>query len=145
MREEILQALIKAMKNKDKERVSVLRMIKGAMQLEELNQKRQLDDIEMSILIGKQIKSRKDSIDEFKKAKRDDLIQKTMGEINILEEYMIEQMSEAEVKEKVLETISKIGAKEKKDMGRVMKELSVLKGKADMEVVHKIVKENLDG
>ena len=74
MRQTILNAIIEAMKAKDKETLAVLRMVKGAMQLEEINTKKELDDVEMTQILSKQIKTRKDSIVEFEKGGRQDLI-----------------------------------------------------------------------
>ena len=97
MREKILKDIIEAMKSKDKEKLSTLRMLKGAMQLEEINKKGELDDTEIINLISKQIKTRRESIEEFKKAGRDDLATKTEKEVEILSSYMPEQLSEDEV------------------------------------------------
>ena len=97
MREKVLKDIIESMKNKDKEKLSTLRLLKGAMQLEEINKKRELADDEVISLIAKQIKTRRESIEEFKKANRDDLIEKTEKEIEILSEYLPEQLSEEEV------------------------------------------------
>ena len=87
MRETILNDLTAAMKNKDKEVLSVVRMVKGAMQLEEINKKRELNDEEVIGIITKQIKTRKESIVEFEKGNRNDLIDKTNSEITILNKY----------------------------------------------------------
>ena len=96
MRQTILNAIIEAMKAKDKETLAVLRMVKGAMQLEEINTKKELDDVEMTQILSKQIKTRKDSIVEFEKGGRQDLIDQVKSEIAILEKYMPEQMNEEE-------------------------------------------------
>ena len=79
MRNQILEDLKTAMKNQDKERLSVIRMVKGAIQMSELNKKHELSDEEVIDVISKEIKSRKDSINEFKKGGREDLIQKTQN------------------------------------------------------------------
>ena len=84
MRQTILNDIIAAMKAKDKDLLAVLRAIKGAMQLEEINVKHELDDIEMTTIISKQIKSRRDSITEFAKGNRNDLIEATEKEIALL-------------------------------------------------------------
>ena len=144
MREKILKAIVTAMKEKDKETLSVLRMVKGSMQMEELDKKKELDDTEMTLLIGKQIKTRKDSINEFEKASRDDLIKQTASEIVILEKYMPEQMTEDEINKKLDEIFNEVKPEGMKDLGKVMKNLSSLKGKADMSVVNKIVKDRLN-
>lgn len=144
MREKILNDLVSAMKAKDKERLSVLRMVKGAMQMEELDKKRNLDDTEVTVLLGKQIKTRKDSITEFEKAGRMDLKEKTESEVKILEEYMPVQMTEEEINKKLDEVFELVKPESSKDMGKIMKELSSLKGKADMGLVNKLVKERLN-
>ena len=84
MRNQILEDLKLAMKNQDKERLSVIRMVKGSIQMSELNKKHELSDEEVIDVISKEIKSRKDSINEFKKGSREDLVQKTKSEIDIL-------------------------------------------------------------
>ena len=84
MRNQILEDLKLAMKNQDKERLSVIRMVKGSIQMSELNKKHELSDEEVIDVISKEIKSRKDSINEFKKGSREDLVQKTQSEIDIL-------------------------------------------------------------
>ena len=141
MRQRILDDLVKAMKEKDKELLSVLRMVKGAMMLEEINIKRELNDSEVLSIISKQIKTRKDSIEEFKKAQRDDLISKTQEEIDLLEKYLPRQLTEEEIRKEVEKAIEIVKPTDAKDMGKVMKELSILRGKADMSVVSKLVKE----
>ena len=87
MREKILKDIIEAMKNKAKDRLSTLRLLKGAMQLEEINKKRELNDEEVIGLIAKHIKTWKESILEFGKANREDLKEKTEKEIAVLNEY----------------------------------------------------------
>lgn len=144
MREKLLKELVEAMKSKDKERLSVLRMVKGAMQMEELDKKRELDDTEVTVLLGKQIKTRKDSVLEFEKAGREDLKEKTESEIKILEEYMPSQMTEEEINKKLDEVFELVKPESVKDMGKIMKELTALKGKADMGLVNKLVKERLN-
>ncbi len=141
MRQRILDDLVKAMKEKDKELLSVLRMVKGAMMLEEINVKRELNDSEVLMVISKQIKTRKDSIAEFEKANRTDLIEKTQSEINLLEKYLPKQLTEEEIKKEVEKVIDMVKPTSSKDMGKVMKELSSLRGKADMSLVSKLVKE----
>ena len=97
MKEKIYNDIIDAMKNKDKDRLEVLRMVKGAIQLEEIKAKKELTDEDVLVVLGKQIKTRNESIEEFKKGGRQDLIDKTTVEVNILNEYMPELMSEEEL------------------------------------------------
>lgn len=144
MRSKILEALVLAMKKQDKETLSVLRMVKGAMQLEEIKIGKELDDASMVALIAKEIKTRKESITEFEKGNRHDLIEKVQKEIAILNIYMPELMSEVEITKNVMDAIEKVNASSLKDMGKVMGMLTpILKGKADMALVNKIVKEKL--
>ncbi len=144
MREQLLKDLVAAMKSQDKEKLSVLRMVKGAMQLEEINKKKELTDDEVIALLAKQIKTRKESIVEFEKGNREDLIEKTNAEIAILESYMPEQLSEEEVEKIIVEAIQKVQAEKPSDMGKVMGVITPqLRGKTDMSSVSKIVKEKL--
>jgi len=144
MREKVLNDIISAMKSQDKETLAVLRMVKGAMQLEEINKKKELEDDEMVAVIAKQIKTRKESIEEFKKGNRTDLIEQTESEIAILETYLPEQMSEEKVIEVIDEAIASIKPSSASDMGKVMGIVTpLLRGKCDMGLVSKIVKEKL--
>ena len=145
MRERILTDLISAMKSKDKERLAVLRMVKGAMQLVEINIKRELNDDEVIRIISKQIKTRKDSITEFEKGNRNDLIDATNKEIEILNEYMPVQMTEEEISKVIDEVFAQVKPESPKDMGKIMGAISPLvKGKADMGLVNKMIKERLN-
>ena len=144
MRQVILDDIITAMKAKDKDTLSVLRMVKGAMQLEEINVKHELNDEEMTRIISKQIKTRKDSIVEFEKGNRQDLVDAVNSEIAILEKYMPEQMSEEQIAKVIDEVFSKINPTGPSEMGKIMGMISPLvKGKADMGLVNKMIKEKL--
>lgn len=144
MRERILNDLISAMKEKNKEALSVLRMIKGAMQLEEIKLKRELNDEEISMVIAKQIKTRKESIVEFEKGNREDLINQTNKEIDILNKYMPEQLSEEEILEIINAVFNDIKPTGPSDMGKIMGVIaSKVKGKADLGFVNKKIKEKL--
>ena len=132
------------MKNKDKDRLSTLRLLKGAMQLEEINKKRELNDEEVISLIAKQIKTRRESILEFEKANREDLKEKTQKEIDILTDYMPEQLSEEEIIKEIDIAFDEVKPTSMKDMRNLMAILNPkLKGKADMSFVSKIIKEKL--
>ncbi len=144
MRERILNDLKNAMKAQDKEKLMVMRMVKGAMQLEELDKKHELSDDEMIGIIAKQIKTRKESIVEFEKGKRQDLIDKTNNEIKILSEYMPEQLSLKEINKEIDKIFEELKPT-KTDIGKVMGRASgLLKGKADLSVVNKLIKERLN-
>ena len=144
MREKILNDIISAMKSKDKEKLSTLRLLKGAMQLEEINKKSELNDEDLINLIAKQIKTRKESIAEFKNANRQDLVEKTENEIEILSEYMPEQLTEEEVIKIIEEAFNEVKPTSMKDMKQMMAYLNPkLKGKADMGFVSKQIKNRL--
>ena len=144
MREKILNDLVSAMKNKDKETLTVLRMVKGAIQLEEINKKQELNDEDVISVLSKQIKTRKESIVEFEKAGRNDLITQTQGEIEILSKYMPEQLSEEEVLKVIDEAFDTLKPEKPSDMGKLMGFVTPkLKGKADMSFVSKTIKEKL--
>ena len=145
MRNQILEDLKTAMKNQDKETLSVIRMVKGAIQMEELNTKKELSDDEVISIIAKQIKTRKESITEFEKASREDLISKTNDEIKILEKYLPEQLTEEEVQKIINEAFEEVKPESMKDMGKLMGYLNPkLKGRTDMGNVSKIIKEKLN-
>ena len=147
LQERINEDLKVYMKSKDTFKLGVVRMVKGAVQLEKINLKREeLSDDEIIKLISKQIKMRKDSIAEFTKAGRDDLVQQNKKEIDVLKEYMPEEMSEEEVINIINEAISSTGASNIKEMGKVMREVTPkVSGRFDMGRVSSIIKEKLNG
>ena len=140
----IMNDLKESMKNKDSFKLSVIRMVKGAIQLEKINKKRDLTDEEVIDVISKQIKLRKDSINEFTKAGRNDLVENTQKEVEILNEYMPEQLSSEEVNKIIDEAFLKLNPTSSKDMGLIIKEVSPkVKGRTDMGEVSKIIKDKL--
>lgn len=144
MLEKFNSDIIAAMKAKDAFRLSVLRMVKGALQLEKINNKKELTDELLIDVVGKQIKMRNDSINEFKKASRDDLVEKNEKEIEILKEYLPEQLSLEEVNKIIDEIFDKVKPSSMKDMGSIMKEVTPqVKGKFDMQEVSSIIKTKL--
>lgn len=147
LQERINEDLKVYMKSKDTFKLGVVRMVKGAVQLEKINLKREeLSDDEIIKLISKQIKMRKDSIAEFTKAGRLDLVQQNEKEIDVLKEYMPEEMSEEEVINIINEAISSTGASNIKEMGKVMRKVTPkVSGRFDMGRVSSIIKEKLNG
>lgn len=144
MKEKLMNDLVNAMKNKDKETLAALRMLKGAIQLEEINNKHELTDSEFISVLSKQIKMRKESVLEFTKAGREDLLNQTQNEIEILSKYMPEQLKEEEVLKIIDEVFLAVKPESNKDMGKVMGLITPkLKGKADMSFVSKIIRERL--
>ena len=144
MRERILNDLKTAMKNQDKDTLKVIRMVKGSMQLEEINLKHELNDEEVINIISKEIKTRRDSIEEFKKGNRQDLVDETSKEIEILMNYMPEQLSDEEIDSIISDVFNKVQPKGMQEMGKIMGMISPLvKGKADLGAVSSKIKEKL--
>ena len=143
--EKINSDMVKYMKEKDSFSLGVVRMVKGAIQLEKINLKRELNDDEVISVVAKQIKMRNDSIAEFTIANRTDLIEQYKKEIEVLNSYMPEQLSLDDINKIIDEAFTKINPTGSKDMGLIMKEVSPkLKGRADMGKVNGIIKERLN-
>ena len=144
MKNKIIEDIKSAMKSQDKVALAVVRMLKSDIQMAELNKKSELTDDEIVSIVSKQIKMRKDSIKEFEKGNRNDLIEQSEQEIKILEKYLPEQLTEEEVTDIINNVFSKVNPISSSDMGKIMGALTPLvKGKADMGIVSKIVKEKL--
>ena len=144
MFEKITKDLTEAMKAKDTFRTSVLRMLKSALKNEEINKKSPLTDDEVLAIIKKQVKTRKDSMNEYASYNRMDLADSLQKEIDILNEYLPEELSDKELEKIVKETITKVKAESIKQMGMVIKTISSEYGaRCDMAKVSKLVKEKL--
>lgn len=144
MVEKLKADMIQAMKEKDKERLTVIRMVKAAMDLEHIDRKREINDELLIDVVSKQVKMREESILEFEKGNRKDLIEKTKKEIEILKAYLPEQLSESEVVEEIEKIFAEVKPESVKDMGKVMKEATAkLRGRADMKKVSEIIKSKL--
>ncbi|MCM3788472.1 GatB/YqeY domain-containing protein [Domibacillus indicus] len=134
-----------AMKNKEKEKLTVIRMLKAALQNESIKAGgRDLTEEEELTVLSREVKQRKDSLHEFEKAGREDLVAKIQTELTYVNEYMPKQLSEEEVSAIVEETIAETGASAKSDMGKVMAALMPkVKGKADGSLVNRLVQQKL--
>lgn len=144
MVEKLKADMIEAMKNKEKERLTVIRMVKAAMDQEHIDHKKEINDELLIDVVNKQIKMRKVSIVKFEKGMRNDLIEKTQSEIDILMKYLPEQLSLEEVNKIIDEIFEEVKPEGQKDMGKVMREAtSKLKGKTDMKSVSEIIKNKL--
>ena len=143
--ETIKSDMITAMKEKDSFRLGVIRMAKGAIQLEEINKKKELTDSDVIDIISKQIKLRKDAINEFQKANRLDLVSQNEKEIEVLNKYMPTQLTEEEIDKIINEAFDTVTPTSIKDLGTTMKFVNPsLKGKADMSMVNIRIKERLN-
>jgi len=143
--DQLNQDMKQAMKNKEKDKLVVIRMVKAALQNEAIKLgNNELSAEEELTVLSRELKQRKDSLQEFKNADRLDLAEKTQAEIDILVDYMPEQLSEEEVSEIVKQTIAEVNATSKADMGKVMGALMPkVKGKADGSLVNKLVQQQL--
>lgn len=144
MYETLKKAIVDAMKEKDTLKVQTLRGVKGEIDLEHINKKVEITDELVIDVISHQIKTRKESISEFEKGNRLDLIEKTNIEIELLSKYLPEQLSHDELMNLIDSVFVKVNPTSSKDMGLIMKELTPLvKGKCDMKEVSFIIKDKL--
>ena len=133
-----------SMKDGDKFRTTVLRMIVAEIQKIEIEEKSNLSELQITSILEKMIKQRNDAITQFEQAKRQELADKEKKEIVIIKEFLPEQMSEEEISKLVSLTISEVGANSMKDMGRVMSSIKpLIAGKADSGFVSQMVKKAL--
>lgn len=136
--------MISAMKEKDKETLSVVRMLKASVQNQQIELGHDLTPDEEVAVMSREYKQRKESLDEFNQAGRQDLVEKTEVELKIVEKYMPKQLSAEEVQDIVKKGIEKAGASSMKDFGKVMGiVMPQVKGKADGKLVNQTVKEQL--
>lgn len=138
--EKIDSDLKTAMKEKNEIKLGTLRMLKAAIKNKEIDKKQALSEPEILEIIQKQVKQRRESIAEFQKANRQDLLSKETAEIAVLEQYLPKQLTEAELKVMVQKAIQATGAKAKTDIGRIMKEvMPQIAGRADGKQVNQII------
>ncbi len=144
LQEKIIKDMTQAMKEQNKFALSVLRMLKSALQLEKISKNHDLSDEEVINVIKKQVKTRKDSIVEYEKYERQDEVTKLKQEIEVLSAYLPAELSEAEIDKALDKIFAEIKPASIKDMGKVMKEATARIGTvADMSLVSKKVKAKL--
>lgn len=144
MYEKIKAEIVSAMKEKNTLKLQTLRGIKGDADLEHINKGVEINDELMINVLSRGIKTRKESISEFEKGGRSDLIEKTNEEITLLQSYLPAQLSKEELDKIISDVFAKVNPKSEKEMGLIMKEVTPLvKGKADMKEVSTIIKEKL--
>lgn len=145
LKEQLSSDLKQSMKDKDVIVKSTVTLVRAAILQFEKDNKVELIDEDIIGIIAKQVKQRRDAFEEFKKADRQDLMDQTSKEIEVLTKYLPQQLSEDAVKDIVLSAIQEVGATSMKDMGKIMAVvMPKIKGKADGGIVNKIVKENLN-
>ncbi|MFW7431909.1 GatB/YqeY domain-containing protein [Vagococcus carniphilus] len=131
-----------AMKSKDKEALAILRMIKTSIQNEQINKGEDLSPDEELALVSREMKQRKESLSEFEKAGRSDLVEQASFGISIVARYLPEQLSDEELKSIITEAIASVDATSMKDFGKVMGVvMPKTKGKADGQKINALVKE----
>ncbi len=144
--DKINKTMLEAMKSKDKDTLSTIRLLKSAIDLYRINNK--LNEITDEVVIevaSKQVKQHRESIEEFRKAGRDDLANNLEREIKIISEFLPEQLTKEEIEEEIDKIFALVKPEGKKDMGKIMKEANTrLKGKADFKLVSIIVNTKLD-
>ncbi len=144
MNDKIKEDLVKSMKEQDKFKTSVLRMLKSAIQTEKINKNKDLTDDEIILVIKKQIKIRTSSLEEYEKYNRLDLANDLKKEIDILNTYLPADLTDDELNKIIDDVFEKLKPSSIKDMGKTIKEISSIVGaRADMSLVSKIVKERL--
>ena len=130
-----------AMRAKEKDRLGVIRLILAAIKQREVDERIELDDAQVLIVLDKMIKQRRDSIEQFNKAGRDDLSAKESAEVEIIQQYMPAALSDEELGKMIQDAVSSVGASTMQDMGKVMGILKPqVQGRADMGQVSQKVK-----
>ena len=147
LKDKLTEDMKQAMKDKEagKLRLSVIRMVRAAIKNVEIDTKAESAEEDVIAIVAKEVKMRRDSMEEFKKGQRDDLVAQLEQEIEVLLPYLPQQLTEAEVREIVTEAVAIAGATSSKDMGKVMAVLMPkVKGRADGKLVNNIVRELLN-
>ncbi|MES9906274.1 MAG: GatB/YqeY domain-containing protein [Sedimenticola sp.] len=133
-----------AMKGGEKRRLGTIRLLLAAIKQREVDERIELDDTQVLVVLDKMVKQRRDSINQYEKAGRDDLAEQEAYEIEVLQAYMPEALSEEEIASLISEAISTTGAESMRDMGKVMGQLKPkMQGRADMGAVSAQIKQQL--
>ncbi|CAK7070933.1 GatB/YqeY domain-containing protein [Tissierella carlieri] len=141
LKEKLMEDLKDSMKSKDTIRKNTITMVRAAIKQKEVDERIEVSEEAILDIISKQLKEKRMAIEEFKKGQRQDLVELTEKEIEILLQYLPKQLSEEEVEEIVIETIKEINATSMKDIGIIMKAvMPKVKGRTDGNIVNKIIK-----
>jgi hypothetical protein len=142
--ERLNEDMKQALKNGDKFRLQVIRMVRASIKNQEIELRRPLNDDELIQVVSRELKQRRESLQDFQKAGREDLVAQMTAEIDIITQYLPEQLTEEEIKEIALQTMKETGASSKADMGKLMGALMPkVKGRADGKLVNQIVQQLL--
>ena len=144
LKERILQDVKDAMRAKDKPRLATIRLITAAIKQREVDERIELDDTQVLVVLDKMCKQRRESISQFEQAGRDDLAALEKAELQLIQQYLPEQLTETEINELIDAAMQATGASSMKDMGKVMGQLKPkLQGRADMGAVSALIKARL--
>ncbi len=144
MYDRLQEDMKQALKEHDKIKLDTIRMVISSIKQIHIDEKKEINDELVTKVLSKEIKTRKESLEEFKKASRDDLIEKAQSEIDILTSYMPSMLSEDELNKIIEDVFKEVKPSSIKDMGKIMKEVtSKAQGRADMSNVSSLVKEKL--
>lgn len=144
VKETLQHDMKEAMRGGDKRRLGVIRLILAAVKQREVDERIELDDAQLIAVLDKMTKQRRESIDQFQKAGRDDLVEQESFELDVLKTYLPEQLGDDEIDALITEAIQTTGASSMKDMGKVMGQLKdKLQGRADMGAVSGKIKARL--
>ncbi len=145
IKERIQEDLKKALKSREELKVSTLRMLLSSIHNKEIEKRQELTQEEIQSVISKEIKKRKEAILEYKKGRREDLVEKEQRELQFLESYLPKQLSEEELQEIITKVIKEVGGRGASDFGRVMSQIMPqVKGRAEGSTVAQIVKKMLE-
>ena len=145
LKEKLMEDLKSAMRSKEKRRKDTITMLRAAVKQREVDERKEMADDEILALIGKQVKQKRESIKDFQKAERVDLVEQAQEEIDILLAYLPEQLTEEEIDELVREAIEQTGATSMRDMGRIMGiVMPKVKGRADGSLISQSAKKLLN-
>jgi len=146
LKAKITEDMKAAMRAQEKERLATIRLIQAAIKQKEVDERIELTDADVLAVLDKMVKQRRESIAQFEKASRDDLIAKEQSELEVIQVYLPEALSDEEVDAMIAEAVAATGAAEMKDMGKVMGQLKPkLQGRADMGAVSAKIKAKLSG
>ncbi len=144
LKEQLTEDMKTAMKQKEQTRLGTIRLLRSAIKNKEIEIGKELDDQGVIQVISTAVKQHKESIEQFEKGGRDELVQKEQAELNVLQSYLPQQMSEDEMRALVKEAVDAVGASSMKEMGKVMKYIMPkVQGRADGKVINQFVKEQL--
>ena len=144
LKDQIQQDMKDAMRAKDKARLATIRLIMAAIKQREVDERIELDDAQVIAVLDKMSKQRRESISQFEQAGRDDLASQEKAELELIQQYLPEQLTETEINELIDTAMQQTGATSMKDMGKVMGQLKPkLQGRADMGAVSALIKARL--